>query len=917
MYRICFFGLLLCFAGELVAGTNIPIRLESENRSSPFIDNPVPELSWKMEDRRQGAAQTAYQILVAASPKLLAADAGDLWDSGKVVSSQSHLVPYGGAKLNSCQRVWWKVRIWDQNGVVSEWSERATWEMALLDKSDWSAKWIAAPELAEVRLPELDVFLKATAWDAGADARFRQRKPSLLFRKEVVLDQKTDHAVMRVCGLGAFNLTVNGEKVGDHILDPIHTDYDRQARYVNFDVTDLLKSGANCIGIEVVDGWFGQYVVWNGGFSHGEPRLLAQLEVEKTDGTRFVIGTDIDWKVHYGPVIRSNMYAGEYYDARFELPGWNHPGFDASAWPAAVSSKPGTPKLVAQVAPPMRFHKVIKPVAKHSPRKGVWTFDMGQNFAGVVRLKPVEFPRGTVITMRLGEYIRADDGCPATIGVSATKVHQTQQYVCKGGGPEEWTPQFCYSGFRYVEISGLPEEPDLDLIDGVQLRTAVEPAGHFRCSYDLFNTMHEMAVWTLESNIHGVLEDCPTRERCGWLGDAYSAFGAWFMNFRMDSFNRKFIEDIRDSYSVHPVDGLLMEIAGGKRRHGPPTMYDWMNATMVIPWRQYLYYGDGSELERHYKYMKDFADAVFPIVQERYNSGKLELGRKDRFFFGDWGDIPLVETKRNGALLFPAETPAMLTGTQMLIYGFQNLARSADALGHSAERNHYKKLTEELADRANAVYFDSEHATYGSQSANVWALYLGMVPEKSKEQFLLRIGQEVRMEDRGQITVGQFGLGPLFPMLTDTGNGDLVEKLCSAEGGRFEQMINRGGTTLWEYQGRCHPGSDPIGSLNHPAFSGYDTWFYQYLCGIRPMAEFPGFKKILFKPYFASWVDWAEADYESPYGTIQSRWKRNGDTVIWNIVVPPNSCAEIQFPEGSGKSAETVPSGKYQFRLGI
>ena len=910
MCRACLFVLLACVA---LAKAVVPVQLECENCTSPFVDNSVPELSWRINDSRQGAAQKAYQVVVSSSPELLAAGTGDLWDSGKVVSSQSHLVPYRGSALISRQRVWWKVKVWDQGGVASEWSEPASWEIALLNKSDWTADWITAPEMEEPQLPALNTFLKATAWDPGADARFRQRKPSLLFRKEVVLDQKTDHAVIRVCGLGAFNLFINGEKVGDHILDPIHTDYDRQARYVNFDVTDLLKSGTNCIGIEVVDGWFGQYVVWNGGFAYGEPRLLAQLEIIKKDGTRSIIGTDTGWKVHYGPTIRSNIYAGEYYDARFELPGWNRAGFDDSAWPLAVPAEPGTPQLVAQVAPSMQFHKVIKPVAIHSPRKEVWTFDMGQNFAGVVRLKPVELPRGTVITMRLGEYLKADDGRPATIGVQATRVHQTQQYVCKGDGPEEWTPQFCYSGFQYVEISGLPEKPDLDLIEGLQVRTAVPLAGHFRCSYDLFNTLHDMAVWTQESNIHGVLEDCPTRERCGWLGDAYAAFGAWFMNFRMDSFNRKFIDDIRDSYSVHPVDGLLMEIAGGKRRHGPPTMFDWMNATLVIPWRQYLYYGDRSELERHYTYMKDFADAMFPIIQAKYESGNLNLWRKDRFFFGDWGDIPLVDKKRNGALLFPVETPAMLTGTQMLIYGFKNLAQSAEALGHSSERNHYNKLADQLAELANAEYFDSTLSTYGSQAANTWALYLDMVPEKSKERFLQRIGQEVRMEDQGQITAGQFGLGPLFPMLTDSGNGDLVEKLCSAKDGRFEKMINYGNGTLWEFQGRCHPNSDPIGSLNHPAFSGYDTWFYQYLCGIRPMAEFPGFKKILLKPYFAPWVDWAEADYESPYGTIKSRWKCSGDKIIWNITVPPNSSAEIQFPEGSGKSVETVSAGKYCF----
>lgn len=893
------------------------MALECEGVSNPAIDVKVPQLSWKLNDSRQGAAQTGYQILVASSPEKLAVEKGDLWDSGKVDSNQSVLVTYKGAPLSSRKRVFWKVRYWDQNGRGSPFSEVGVWRMGLLSGDDWQAEWIAAPVMEESTSEQLDLFLEVACSSVATKRLFAGRKPTVCFRREFVVSGEVQDAVVRVCGLGAFDLYVNGKKVGDAVLDPIQSDYDKLAYYPTHDVTSLLRTGANVIGVEVADGWYGQSVVWGESFGYGHPRALLELEYTDTDGQRSFVGTDPEWKVRYGPTRRSNIYAGEMYDARLELSGWTTAGYDESGWESAIGTNPGSPRLAAQMVPSIRPVRSIHPIAKWSPSPGVWVFDFGQNFAGAVKLRIPGYERGRAITLQMGECLNSDRTVNFKV-MGATGVLQTQTYVCKGGGQEEWQPSFSYFGFRYAQVTGLPCEPELSLLEGIQLRTDVERIGYFRCSYDLFNDIHRLAVWTLESNLHGVIEDCPHREKCGWLGDAHVSLDTWLMNFRMDVFNRKFIEDIRHTYHEN---GLLGEIAGGKRKYGPPAMLDWMVATLIIPWNHYLYSGDQGALMRHYSFMKRFAEAVHPLVVRRYETGNLNLIRQDRFFFGDWGDVAPDGKRQIGEFaLFPAETPAMLTGTQTIIYGLRCLADTADALRKEDDQKRYDGMADELVMIVNEQYFDETLATYGSQAANAWAHFLKMVPDESKALFRARFGEEIESVDQMLMTVGQVGLGRLFQELTDAGYGELVLSLSERDAGHgFKRMLARGATTLWEFQGRGNP--IPAGSLNHPAFSGYDAWFYQYLGGVRPLADFPGFKKTRLKPYFAPWINWVEVVYESPYGAIRSGWKRLSDgTVEWSVTVPPNTTAIAEAPQGmnfspSGGVRQEVVAGTYKFCL--
>jgi alpha-L-rhamnosidase len=907
-----------CMAAQ--AAVPPPAHLLCERAENPVIDVAVPALSWKLTDTRSGAAQTAYRILVASSPEQLAADQGDLWDSGRVESDQSLDVAYAGKPLASRQRLFWKVKVWDQEGKESEWSEPVSWRMALLDAKDWQARWIAAPAMPQPQSEGLDVFLDAASMSAASKSLLRGRQPELLFRRTFDVPQEgAVDAIVRVCGLGAFNLFINGQRIGDGWLDPIGSDYRKVAYYRTFDVTKYLRPGENVVALEVVDGWYGQGVVWGGGFGFGSPKLLAEVEWVDRSGKTHSFGTEAGWKVRFGPTLRSNLYAGELRDARLVPTGWMLPGFDDSAWAAAVETQPGSPRLVSQVAPSIKDIRRIQPVARSMPKPGVFVFDFGEHFSGVVRLRIRDAKPGQTVTVQFGDFLSPDGRVDHSL-MKPCDVRQTLTYVCRGGETEEWTPTFTYFGFRYAEVTGLDVEPAMDFLEGVFLSTEMEPVGEFASSLELYNKMHSMAVQTLQSNIHGIIEDCPHREKCGWLGDVWMPMNTWLMNFDITAFNRKFIEDIRLTYQ--PM-GLPSDIAGGKRQHPwtkeRASMLDWMAATVIYPYLHYVYTADRAELERHYPFMKRFADTAIPLVRERYASGDLKLIRSQRFFFGDWGDIP-ADGKRQGDFpLFPAETPAMLSGTQTMIHTLQCLAASAEMLGHPNDRKKYTAMADELIGLANENYFDAATASYGSQSANAWAYKLGMVPGGSREAFVKRFGQEISEVDQLIPTYGQMGLSTIFQSLTEAGLGPMVHALADAKADRgFRRLIERGATTTWEFQGRGEP--VPTASGNHPAFSGYDAWFYSHLCGIRPDPAFPGFKRTLLKPWFDPKVEWAKASHNSPYGEIRSEWRRQpGGTIEWNITIPPNTIAVAEAPQGyqfeNAPAQRELASGTYKLKL--
>ncbi|MFC1558752.1 family 78 glycoside hydrolase catalytic domain, partial [candidate division KSB1 bacterium] len=523
-----------------------PSELRCEYGINPLgIENKYPRLSWILQSDKYNQKQTAYQILVSSSEDKSENNTSDLWDSGKVASDRSVHIVYKGKELDSGTRCWWKVRVWDKDGNVSGWSEPAFWEMGLLNPADWKGQWIS--------------------YDCES---------APMLRREFIIDKPVKDARVYISGLGYYELSINSSKIGDHVLDPGQTDYEQRVFYIVYDVTQNLRQGENILGVILGDGWYNQTAVNHGRYGwkdvvYGKPRLILQTHIFYTDGSEQILVSDESWRGSTGPITFNNVYAGEYYDARLEKSGWDSPGYDDSAWgKVKVVDSPGG-KLLSQKLPPIRRMQTIKPVTIKSPKPGVYVYDMGQNFSGWVKLK-VQAEKGVEIQLRFAEWLN-DDGTidPASTGFYATGVVQTDKYICKGEGVEVWEPCFTYHGFQYVEVTGFPGTPALENIEGVVVFTSVEKTGEFECSDEMINRIHRTALWTEIGNMHSIPTDCPHRERCGWLGDAFLTSDMTIYNFNTATFWAKFIRDI----DTMRRGGVPDNIAPGRRSGGSDP--DW------------------------------------------------------------------------------------------------------------------------------------------------------------------------------------------------------------------------------------------------------------------------------------------------------------------------------------------------------
>ncbi|MFA5327898.1 MAG: family 78 glycoside hydrolase catalytic domain [Prolixibacteraceae bacterium] len=867
------------------------IDLRVEYLLNPLgLDVPAPRLSWKMQKDVRGARQTAYRIRVATSDSLLLKNTPDLWNSGKIESGQSIQVAYQGKPLTSGMEASWDVQIWDEENQVSAWSDVAHWEMALMNPDDWKAEWIGAPEK-----------LSTGKW----------KLPAPLIRKEINISKKIAKARVYISGLGYYELYINGQKVGDHVLSPNQTNYDRRkvekwtepnigsmntrVLYETFNITSLLKDGSNVLGAILGNGWYIQ-ADWPDDTSlwYDTPRLIAQFELEYQDGSKELITTDKSWKASLSPIVYNGIHTGEIYDARLEQKSWNEAGFDDSKWLNAVAVRPPSGVLKSEVSPPDRITRMIRPISVTKTDTNTYRFDLGQMISGWARLK-ISGKKGTEIKLRFIEEL-------------GSTYSQTDTYILKGEGTENWEPRFTWHAFRYVDVIGSPVALTADNLEGCVVNTDIQESGTFECSNPLFNRILEIYRNTQLGNVHGgVPSDCPHRERRGYTGDGQISARAAIYNFDMSRFYTKWLGDISDAQN-HKT-GYVPNTAPYQDGGGGTA---WGSAYVIVPWYMYEYYSDKQILEQHYSGMKHWVE----FLKSQLNKDGILVNQG----LGEWVPPALVDL------------PADFVNSCYYYYCYSLMAQISEALGNNSDKDYFTTLAVQAKTAINKTYFNAGTSEYSidRQGANIFPLGFGIADTTNVESIL---GNLVKNIDKHQdhFDTGILATPLLLDVLTNLGRVDLAYTLMDQRDfPSFGYMIEKGATTIWEtWQGDA--------SHSHPMFGSVCAWLYRYLGGISSDPKAPGFKHSVIKPYPVRSLSYANTNYSTPYGDVQSNWKLENDDFILNVSVPANTTATVYVwnnPDGkiteSGRSVRRnshirivkkdgpfavfdVESGNYQF----
>lgn len=922
----------LSMRGWAAEGSLGVVGLRCEQRTNPIgVGEPSPRLSWVLDSERRGERQTGYRVLVSSSPQRLAADEGDLWDSGRVEGAACQ-VAYAGRALSSRQGCWWKVMAWDRDGRAGAWSESATWEMGLLEPGDWSGQWVEAGasaaeaviERAEyvtidggVRKDVTDVVrgmiergepivasnealggdpardvrkkleihyrvgaarLRTEVAENGTGALARQRMPYL--RKGFRVEREVASARVYATALGVYELHLNGQRVGDEYFAPGWTDYRRRVQYQTYDVTRQMKAGENVLGAMVGPGWFsGRAGLFHIREFYGRtPALLAQLEIMYTDGTTERIVSDGSWMRHDGPIMAADMMDGEIYDATSAVENWSRAGTHPGGW-SPVTVREERRNLEAQRDPPVRVLRELRDVLLSEPAPGRWTFDLGQNMVGVVRVRVNEAP-GTVLTIRHAEMLNAD-GTIYTENLRGAAA--TDMYICRGGGVEEWQPRFTFHGFRYVEITGLNDLTNRPppRVTGVVLGTDVPKVGEFACSDERLNQLQSNIEWGLHGNYLSIPTDCPQRdERMGWMADTqvFVPTAAW--NNDIQGFMSKWMMDVDDAQRE---DGAHSDVAPVTRglSYGTPA---WADAGTVVPWAVYQFYGDERILERHIDGMMRWVDWC--------GEHSTDLIRdKDRGNdYGDW-------------LAIGSNTPKDLIGTAYFAHSADIVSRSLRVLGRDAEALKYEQLFEEIRAAFQKKYVERDGRIFGdTQTCYILALRFNLLPKEMRAGAVNRLIADIASKD-WHISTGFVGVSMLLGVLSEAGRNDAAYRVLMQD--TFPSWlfsVKHGATTIWERwdgwtpeRGMQDPG---MNSFNHYALGSCGQWFYEGIGGIR-RAE-PGFSRFTMRPAVSGPLEWASVAFESVHGRIESNWRKRADGLSLRVRVPVNTTATVHVPAGEG-----------------
>ena len=841
-------GFILAAPGLAENGAVAPGHLCCEYLKNPTgIDVRQPRFEWVLDNSGRGVMHTAYQILVAATPADLAGNQGDVWDSGKVASSDSTQVVYNGKALVSGQVYYWKVRTWDGQGNPSAYSEPAKFEMGLLEKQDWKGRWI------------------------GGDG---------LLRKEFSLAGKVVRARAYVTALGYYELHLNGKKIGHKVLDPAWTVYPKRVLYSTYDVTSALNDGANAIGVMLGGGWATQQA--GGPAYYKAPALLFQMNIELADGKTVSVSSDASWKTAAGPVVSDSVYDGEIYDAREEKPGWDRPGFNDSAWAPARQEQGTAGEISAEIMPPIRVTDTLVPRSMTNPEPGVYVYDFGQNFAGWARLF-VRGPRGAEVTLRFSELIYPN-GMINRQNIRSAKARDI--YILRGSGLENYEPRFTYHGFRYVEVTGYPGTPSLDSIRGRVVNSAVETTGSFVASKQVLNEIQHLIRWGQLSNLYSIPTDCDQRnERQGWMGDAQVTAEEAMMNFDMAAFYTNFVRDIRDAQMP---DGEIPDTVPHKYGRYPADPA-WGTAYPLLCWYMWQQYGDRRILEENYDGLKKYLE----FLRTRARDNVLRYS-----YYGDW--VAIKPTP--GALVSDAY---FYYDTRILSDIAKVLGKTGDTDAYAALAGQIKDAFNKAFFNAET----GEYAN-GTQTAQTLPLFLDLVPEKERGGVMGKLYNNIVYENNTHVTTGFIGVKHLLPVLTRDGHSDLAYELATQTTyPSWGYMISEGATTLWElWQSKIGPS---MNSHNHIMMGSLGAWFYRALGGINLGMDGEGYRHIMIEPNMVEDLDWTSASIETPRGQVSCSWKKKAGSVSMDVVIPANSDAKIVVPAEEEMTVVTVREGDH------
>jgi len=884
-YYVLVFMTITLSAVTVFAGALNVSELRCEYMDNPLgIDNSAPQLSWKITGTGQGRSQTAYRVLVASDAAKLKKGVGDLWDSGKVDSFDETAIAYGGKELAWSIECFWKVMVWDEKGKKSRWSKAGKWSMGL---DEWTATWVG---FDKPRVDAEKILKEKKKGMAKAKAKNARLLPAASFlRKEFRIAKPVKQAMLYASSLGNYEIHINGQRVGNDYFTPGWTDYNKRVYYNTYDVTAMVKKGANAIGGILAEGWYSGSIGYKLGrdFYGKNPRLSAQLVLEYEDGSARSVTTDDTWKASVGPILEGGFLAGETYDARLEIDGWDEAGFDASSWVGVDVTEKIEAKIEAYPSNTVKVFQEIKPLSITEPKKGNFVFDMGTNFAGFVRLK-VKGAKGTKITLKFGERLNPD-GTVYTKNLRRARVIDT--YICKGDGVEIWQPRFTFHGFQYVGVTGFPAKPKRDAITGIELTSATPVAGSFECSDPRLNQLYHNICQTQRANFIDIPTDCPQRdERMGWTGDAQAYVRTACFNSDVQSFFRKWIVDLTDAQLK---DGDFpkvapMVVAGGS---GGPA---WADAGVICPWAIYQVYADKKILEKHY-------DAMAKFVDFRLASAPDYLAPKKFHCFGDWLSITKNDTPKD--VIYAAYTAA----DAMIMY------EAGKALGKE-DAGKYFKLFKKMRTAFNDAYVSDDGTIKGdTQTVYVLALMFDLVKGEKKLKVEKRLIK--RIEDSGwHLSTGFVGTRDLLHVLSKIGRHDVAYKLLFTDTyPSWLFPVKNGATSIWERWNSWTPekgfGDTGMNSFSHYAYGAVGQWMFENIGGIKPKKT--GYKEIAIRPYITDKLNWAKTSYDSIHGKIAVDWKRKGEKVTLKVTVPVNTKAWIYVP-GSDLPI-IVGSGKYTY----